>query len=400
MLHWASLIIFFALSVLALWVSVIFLQKNGIYFFCIVASIVAGYFAKVELFSKVFSVQMVVIPVIFLALFITYIKYDKKETFRLFYIILFSQLAMFVLRFFEFAFLDLFDITSSAGNWSFINDSEITTKFLTWGYLNSFVGTIIAFALSCIAGYFFILYVDMKKVPQIIRTAIYIGLMSAINSLLFIILAYSGYFSFVDILLTFLLYIAFDIIICLLLGCYEFLTNGNQSAPATLAMPKREKANPKNKDSKKDKINKDKKQDKDNKKEEKTDNKKGDSSKQTTTNIKDSSKDTSNQGKTNIYSLVGTQQKLIKPITKTSPGTIKYQGTEWSVRSFLSEPIDSGEMVSILRVEGSKLVVKKATANKTTSASKPVSSQTSQSAKSNNASSKTSATKPNASNKK
>lgn len=208
MLHWASLIIFFALSVLALWVTYSYLQKNGFYFFCIVSSIVCAYFSKVELFHKVFSVQMVVIPVILLALLLCYRKFGKEESIRLFYVTIFSQITMFVLKFFEFAFLDL---------------TNGTIKYLTWAYLNNYVGTIIALLCCCIGGFFFVEYVKLQKVPVIIRTSIYIGIFSIANSLVFITIAYSGYFSFVDILLTFLLYVAFDIVLSLLLGCFKFL---------------------------------------------------------------------------------------------------------------------------------------------------------------------------------
>ncbi len=226
MLHWASLIIFFGLSVLALWTASTLLQKNGIYFFCIVASIVAGYFAKVDLFQKVFSVQMVIIPVILLALLITYLKYGKSESIRLFIIVTVSQVVMFVLRFFEYAFLDIFNGVY---------------YYMTWNYLSSFVGTMIAFALSCVAGYFFISYVDMKKVTQIIRNAIYLVIVSAIDSIIFITIAYSGYFAFVDIFLTLLLYFAFDLVLCILLSCYEILANGKQQAPEVILINKKPK---------------------------------------------------------------------------------------------------------------------------------------------------------------
>ncbi len=224
MLHWSSLIIYFIVGVLAIWVAHTLLNKNGLYFFCIVASIVASYFAKVHLFYKVFSIQMVVLPIIFLALFLCYYKYGKKESVRLFYIVLISQIVMFVLKFFELSFLDIFG--GNVDEYGFLGVNNGIIRYLSWDYISSFVSTVIAFTLTSIAGYFFVSYVDInKKVPQVIRTAIYIGAVSIVNSLLFIIVAYSGYFSFVDILLTFLLYIAFDIIMSLLLGCVEWLIN-------------------------------------------------------------------------------------------------------------------------------------------------------------------------------
>lgn len=208
MLHWASLIIFFALSVLALWVSHTYLQKNGLYFFGIVASIVCAYFPKVELFYKALSVQMVVLPVILLALYIAYSKYDKAESIRLFFVLIFSQITMFVIRFFEYAFLDL---------------SNGVFKYLSWAYLNNFVATTVALLVCSICGYLFVEYVKMEKLPKIIRTSIYLGIFSIINSLIFITIAYAGYYSFVEILLTFLLYIAFNIVLAVILGCLEWL---------------------------------------------------------------------------------------------------------------------------------------------------------------------------------
>ena len=208
MLHWASLIIFFGLSVLALWVAHSFLEKNGLYFFCIVASIVSAYFAEVGLFGKVLSIQMVVLPSIFMALYLCYTKYGNKESIRLFIVTLFSQITMFVLRFFEY---NLLDLTSGK------------LELLSWSNLNNYVATIVAFLGVCIGAYFFVEYVKMESVPKILRTSIYIGLFSIVDSLLYIVVAYSGLFSFVDMLLTFLLCIALNVITALLLGCVEYL---------------------------------------------------------------------------------------------------------------------------------------------------------------------------------
>lgn len=225
MLHWASLIIFFVLSVLALWVVETFLQKNGIYFFSIVAIIVSAYFSQVHLFGFSLNAQLVIIPVLFYVLYLTYSKYGSSESIRLFYVTIFSVITMFILRFFEFALLDIFNGISD---------------YLSWAFLKDYVANIVAFAICCVGGYFFVKYVTLNKVHQILRTAIYIAIFSAINSLIFVIITTPSFLGFVDVLLLFLLMLAFDVILPLLLGCYDYFTNKNPLQSTSQSVTKKE----------------------------------------------------------------------------------------------------------------------------------------------------------------
>lgn len=69
------------------------------------------------------------------------------------------------------------------------------------------------------------------------------------------------------------------------------------------------------------------------------------------------------KGKTNLDAVVGTQQKLIKSISKDENGLIKYNGIEWTAKSQNNEDIQIGEYVEVLEVEGNKFIVKKIAEN-------------------------------------
>lgn len=61
---------------------------------------------------------------------------------------------------------------------------------------------------------------------------------------------------------------------------------------------------------------------------------------------------------TNVDSLIGRKVMLTKAITMTKVGEVKISGVEWSVISFDGSAIEAGTIVSILAIEGVKLVVR------------------------------------------
>ena len=68
-----------------------------------------------------------------------------------------------------------------------------------------------------------------------------------------------------------------------------------------------------------------------------------------------------NQDKTNIDMAVGTHVKLLEDVTEEKMGSAKYNGVVWSVKSEdETKKLKAGTFVEIVKVEGNKLIVKKA----------------------------------------
>ena len=68
----------------------------------------------------------------------------------------------------------------------------------------------------------------------------------------------------------------------------------------------------------------------------------------------------SGQYKTNVDSLIDKKALVIKSIKKYEVGQVKINGVVWSAISEDSEDIPKGVEVFVVRVEGVKLVVKRA----------------------------------------
>jgi|AntRauTorcE11897_2_1112592.scaffolds.fasta_scaffold00063_16 membrane protein implicated in regulation of membrane protease activity len=65
-------------------------------------------------------------------------------------------------------------------------------------------------------------------------------------------------------------------------------------------------------------------------------------------------------GTTNIDLVKTKKFKLLTPITKTSNGTLKYNGVVWTAVSADGKRIKAKEWVVVTKVQGNKLIVKKA----------------------------------------
>lgn len=212
MIHWTSLIIFFMLSLLGLWVADTFLKKSGIFLFSALAIVFANYITSAQVFAKTLPMQVVIIPTILLAMYMLYSKGEKKDCINLLCTTLVAILCVFVVKFFEFAYTDM-----AAG----------LTIYFVWSYFNQYLASAVAYVVASIIGYVMVRYWAMKKVPAILRVAIYILIVSTIDVLVYLAIAYAGYYSFVEILLTFLVCLLFVFVISLLLGSFEQFVTGN-----------------------------------------------------------------------------------------------------------------------------------------------------------------------------
>jgi len=65
-----------------------------------------------------------------------------------------------------------------------------------------------------------------------------------------------------------------------------------------------------------------------------------------------------NNTKLGTSGLIGTKHKLLSPITNDNMGTIKINGVVWSVALEKGTELPEGTIVSIVRLEGNKFIVK------------------------------------------
>lgn len=61
---------------------------------------------------------------------------------------------------------------------------------------------------------------------------------------------------------------------------------------------------------------------------------------------------------TNSDRIIGQHVRLSEAITEENWGKLSYNGTQWSAISYNNAPIPSGVMVTVLAIEGAKVVVK------------------------------------------
>lgn len=62
---------------------------------------------------------------------------------------------------------------------------------------------------------------------------------------------------------------------------------------------------------------------------------------------------------TNADRIINQHLRLTKEITEESWGEVKFGGTTWSATSYDGKPIVEGVLVTILAIEGSKVIVKR-----------------------------------------
>ena len=82
-MNWSSLIIFFALGLLGLWVSYSFLNKKGLYLFSALATAIAMTAVSANMFDLSISLTVVLMPLVHLALLTCYNKFGKEGSVKL-----------------------------------------------------------------------------------------------------------------------------------------------------------------------------------------------------------------------------------------------------------------------------------------------------------------------------
>lgn len=207
---WSSLIVFFIFGLIGIWISYSFLNKNGLYLFCIIVPIISAMMPNAELFSRKISISTVLVPIIFLAIIACFNKYGKQEAIKLFIITLVSQATVFLVMLLQSAYID-----------SFIK----SRFFMTWEVLGSYFANILAFAFACFGVMIFEEKVNLKKVNKVLKTACLIAVACVIESLVYSIVAYSGILTFGKILVTWLIKLLLSLAIAICLGYFEKLLN-------------------------------------------------------------------------------------------------------------------------------------------------------------------------------
>lgn len=227
-LNWSSLIVYLALALIGIWVCYSFLNKKGLYLFGVLAVAVcfgAFPYTAVSVFSRPISINVVIMPVVYLALLTCFYKHGKEETKKLFFAILIAMGTLFICKFLEAAYLDSY------------YKAQVC---LTWSYLGSFIGTIIAFAAASALTLFLTTKINVKSLQNFLKLAVYLFIASAIDVVVYIILVYTGSMSFGNILLTLLIALVLLAVICLLLGYFEKFFN-RKPAPEKSAEKQEEK---------------------------------------------------------------------------------------------------------------------------------------------------------------
>lgn len=64
--------------------------------------------------------------------------------------------------------------------------------------------------------------------------------------------------------------------------------------------------------------------------------------------------------KTNVESLIGKKFRLLDKTDFETTGSVKVNGVVWSAISIDNQPIEKNEIVEVVKIDGNKLIVKKA----------------------------------------
>ena len=208
-MNWSILLVFLALSVIGIWVAYSFLNKNGLYLFCILASIISITLGSASIFSLNVPILIIAFPVVFFAMLTCLHKFGKEEAKKLFFIVLISMACLFVCNFFENAYL------ASMGN----------SSFLTWKALGRYVSPIISFVAASSLTLLITNKIKVKQLKNFLKLAMYVAIASGINVVVYSILAYAGLLSFGNIVLTILIEIVIVALVSLGLGYFEKFLN-------------------------------------------------------------------------------------------------------------------------------------------------------------------------------
>ncbi|MBQ3213607.1 MAG: hypothetical protein IJB10_01150 [Clostridia bacterium] len=209
-MNWSSLIVFFVLGVLGLWVAYSFLNRKGLYIFSLLAIVCSAIIYPAEMFSQPIVMGTVLLPLAYLAILTCYNKYGKQEAIKLFVSAVIVQVTLFVVYFLQNAYLDV---------------SFKTQVYLTWEGLGSRIFSIVGFVVACVVSIFFMEKVELKTDNQAVKNAVYLAIASAIDTVIFVLFTYIGLLSFGSILLVLLIRIILQTLICAGLGYFEKFLN-------------------------------------------------------------------------------------------------------------------------------------------------------------------------------
>ncbi len=195
MIHWSSIFIFLVLGLLGLWVAFSFLNKNGLILFSVIA-VALTYILTGAQFGESYTVLMgaVFMPLVYFSLIVMYEKYSKEDAKKMFFCLLATFGVLFLCKFLNCAYVD-----SAYG----------TGTFLTWQNLGINICQIISFALVGFLADAFVDKFPINKQYKYLRRAVIVTIAGAIDALLVVFLGYIGGMYFVDMLVSFLLYVLF-----------------------------------------------------------------------------------------------------------------------------------------------------------------------------------------------
>lgn len=209
-LNWSVLIVFLALCVVGIWVTYSFLNKNGLYLFCIVASVIALTFGSAIVLDVEISISTVIMPVIYFALLTAFNKFGKDEAKKLFFITLITMATYFVCLFFQAAYLD---------------SAYKTATFLSWSYLGRYLTPIISFAIASALTLLITSKIKVKNLKNFLKLSVFIAIASFIDALLYVVFVFTGEVSFGSMLLITLIKLAISALVSLGLGYFEKFLN-------------------------------------------------------------------------------------------------------------------------------------------------------------------------------
>lgn len=209
-MNWSSLIIFFALGLLGLWVSYSFLNKKGLYLFSALATAIAMTAVSANMFDLKISLTIVLMPLVHLALLTCYNKFGKEGSVKLFILTCIVQTVLFISTFLQSAYID-----ASLG----------LQMFLGWEVLGKYIANIVGFVTANLVNIYCFNKIKFKKLNQSIKNFVSLSMVSTVQVIIFVCLSSIGVLSFGSILLTLLISVIITAAICLLLGYFERFLN-------------------------------------------------------------------------------------------------------------------------------------------------------------------------------
>ena len=210
-INWSALIVFFAIGLLGLWVAYSFLNKKGLYLFSALASFVSITCCSVTMFSNTFSIGLVLMPLVYLAILTGYKKFGKQGAYKLLVLVGIVLAVGFITNFLQSAYLDV------------LLEGQV---FLTWGNLGKPLAGIVAFVAAVLLTILIAEKVSaLNKIKGFWKTSTVLAIACVIDNLISIILGGLGVLSFGNMLLVLLISIVISLAICALLGYFERFLN-------------------------------------------------------------------------------------------------------------------------------------------------------------------------------